>query len=88
MGFAEDQILDMRRGTPQDPALRVLADFTGAVVQQQGRVTDAQLDAFRQGGFTDAHIAEVVAAVAQNIFTSYFNHIARPDLDYPAAAKI
>lgn len=88
MGFTEPQILDLRRGTPEDSRLRALADFTRAVVEQKGHVTDDQIAAFRQAGFTDGHIAEVVAAVAQNLFTSYFNHIAQPELDYPAAAKL
>ena len=39
----------------------------------------------RDHGFTDGDITEVVANVALNIFTNYFNHVADPDIDFPKA---
>ena len=37
----------------------------------------------RGAGFTDGEITEIVANVAVNIFTNYFNHVARTDVDFP-----
>ena len=34
-------------------------------------------------GYTDGDIAELVANVAANIFTNYFNHVARTEVDFP-----
>jgi alkylhydroperoxidase family enzyme len=46
-------------------------------------VTDRDLAAVRAAGFDDGAIAEVVAQVALNIFTNYFNHVAGTDIDFP-----
>ena len=35
------------------------------------------------GVIRDAEIAEVVAHVAVNIFSNYFNHIAATEVDFP-----
>ena len=50
-----------------------------------GRFPDVGVDAVRQAGFTDGEIAEIVAGVALNIYTNYFNHVAATDIDFPRA---
>jgi hypothetical protein len=37
----------------------------------------------REAGFEDNAIAEVVAHVALNSFTDYFNQVARTEIDFP-----
>lgn len=54
-----------------------------AVVQHRGAVSDADLGAARAAGLSDGELGEIVAHVALNIFTNYFNRFARPDLDFP-----
>ena len=34
-------------------------------------------------GFSDGEVVEIIAAVALNIFTNYFNHIAGTEIDFP-----
>jgi alkylhydroperoxidase family enzyme len=46
-------------------------------------VADGDIDALHAAGFDDGAIAEVVAQVALNVFTNYFNHVARTDIDFP-----
>jgi hypothetical protein len=42
----------------------------------------------REAGYGDAEIAEVVAHVALNIFTNYFNNVAGTAIDFPMAPAI
>lgn len=37
----------------------------------------------RAAGFGDGEVAEIVAFVVLNIFRSYFNLIAAPEIDFP-----
>jgi hypothetical protein len=37
----------------------------------------------RNAGFDDGAIGEVVAHVALNVFTNYFNNVSRPVVDFP-----
>jgi alkylhydroperoxidase family enzyme len=48
-----------------------------------GRVTDEDIEAIHAAGFDDGAIAEVVAHVALNFFTNYFNHVAQTEIDFP-----
>jgi uncharacterized peroxidase-related enzyme len=84
-GLTADQIRDSRLGTAVDPKADALIRFARKIVDTRGRVGDADLDDVRAAGFDNGVIAEVVAHVALNVFTNYFNELAETDLDFPKA---
>ena len=62
--------------------------FARKVVQDRGIVADADVDMLRRAGYTGGEIGEIVANVALNIFTNYFNHVAATEVDFPAAPSL
>jgi uncharacterized peroxidase-related enzyme len=75
--------LDGRSGDAKtDAALR----FAGAVAEARGRVDDEDLQNVRDAGFSEAEIVEIIAHVAMNIFTNYFNNVANTEIDFPLVA--
>jgi uncharacterized peroxidase-related enzyme len=88
VGLTSDQIRDSRLGTAIDPKTDALIRFARKVVETRGRVKDADLDEVREAGFDDGAIAEVVAHVALNVFTNYFNNTVETDLDFPRAPAL
>lgn len=57
--------------------------FAQAIVVEKGEVSDEAVRRVRTAGYTDGEIAEIVANVAVNIFTNYFNHVAGTEVDFP-----
>lgn len=57
--------------------------FARKVVQERGHVSDADVDGLRRAGYSEGEIVDIVAVVAINIFTNYFNHIAGTAIDFP-----
>jgi uncharacterized peroxidase-related enzyme len=53
------------------------------LVAKRGRATDTDVEAVRRAGFSDGEIAEIIAHVALNIFTNYFNNTAEVEVDFP-----
>jgi len=88
VGLTDEQVHDSRLGTAIDPRADALIRFAVKVVQTRGRVSDADLDEVRQAGCDDDVIAEVVAHVALDVFTNYFNNVAQTDLDFPRAPEL
>jgi uncharacterized peroxidase-related enzyme len=82
-GLDADQIATSRSGRSDDTKRDAGLQFARAIVVNQGQVSDAQLGRVRGAGYTDAEIVEIIANVAINIFTNYFNHIAQTDVDFP-----
>jgi uncharacterized peroxidase-related enzyme len=88
VGLTAEQIMDSRRGTAVDPKAEALVVFACRVVDERGRVSDLDLANARAAGLDDAALAEVVANVALNLFTNYFNHVAETDIDFPKVEPI
>jgi alkylhydroperoxidase family enzyme len=59
--------------------------FATALVEKRGRIDDAELKAVTDAGFTPGEVSEIVAHVVVNIFTNYFNNVARTQIDSPWA---
>ncbi len=53
---------------------------------KKGRVSDADFAAVREAEFSDGEIAEIIAHVALNVFTNYFNTAAEVEVDFPKVA--
>jgi alkylhydroperoxidase family enzyme len=47
--------------------------FAAKVTQARGKITDADMAAVKAAGFSDAQIVEIIAVVAENVFTNFIN---------------
>jgi uncharacterized peroxidase-related enzyme len=72
-----------RKGASGDPKANAAVALAAKVNQARGKVSDADLQAVRAAGFTDAQIIEIIAVVAENIFTNFVNIVAGTEIDFP-----
>jgi uncharacterized peroxidase-related enzyme len=82
-GLDDNEIRAARRATSSDRQTHAMLRFAQSVALQRGEISDADFQSLRQAGFTDALITEIISNIALNIFTNYFNCIARTDIDFP-----
>lgn len=83
VGLPENEISESRRGQARDTKAAAALSFSRLVLDKRGVVSDADFDAVRKAGLSDGEIAEIVANVALNIFTNYFNEVAQTEVDFP-----
>lgn len=85
-GLSEEQTIAARRGDDTGDARKnAIAAFARALHSSKGFVSDDDLAAFKEAGFSDAHVVEVLTTYALAIFTNYFNHVNQTENDFPAA---
>ena len=82
-GLAAGEMTSNLRGRSEDAKTQAALHFAEAIVSGRGRVSDEQLQAVRTAGYSEEEVVEIVAHVAANIFTNYFNHIAGTVIDFP-----
>jgi uncharacterized peroxidase-related enzyme len=87
-GLTEDEIRYARKATAPDPKNDAMLRFAQALTLQRGEISEADFKSLRQARFTDGQITEIIAHVALNIFTNYFNRAAGTELDFPAAKTV
>jgi uncharacterized peroxidase-related enzyme len=83
LGLEDAEIRAARRASSSDAQTHAILRFTQAVAIQRGEVSDADFQSLRKAGFSDSLIVELVLHIALNIFTNYFNSVARTDVDFP-----
>ena len=83
IGLGEDEILAARKGHSIDARANAALQFARNVIVNRGEISDADLQAVKDVEFSHGEISEILATVALNIFTNYFNLIARTDVDFP-----
>ncbi|OVZ58844.1 alkylhydroperoxidase [Pigmentiphaga sp. NML080357] len=81
-----DEVLLARKGRANDPKRNAAIQFARRVIETRGKVSDADLDAVRDAGYTDANVMEIVALVALYSLTNFFNNVFDPEKDFPAVA--
>ena len=81
-----DEIILARKGHASDPKRDAAVQFARKVIETRGKVGDADVNAVRDAGYTDANVMEIVALVAMYSLTNFFNNVFDPERDYPAVA--
>jgi uncharacterized peroxidase-related enzyme len=88
-GLTDEQVLDIRSGTAAfDTKLDALTKLAKATTLTKGRPDTAALDAFFNAGYTNAHLVEVVIAIADKVVMNYLNNIMQVPIDFPVAAEL
>ncbi len=78
----EAVIAALRNDLPfEDARLQALREFTTSVVEKRGWVTQEDIAAFVEAGYSNAQILEVILGVTMKTLSNYTNHLADTALD-------
>lgn len=87
-GMSEDQILSIRKMSPQSEKHAALGKFITRVMETKGFVDDADVKAVQDAGYSDGQIAESIAFIGLATYSNLFNHVYDTELDFPSAEKV
>ncbi|PZP26510.1 MAG: alkylhydroperoxidase [Kocuria rhizophila] len=76
VGVDEKEIERARAGTSVDPAIAAIIALALQIYREPTAITDEQILALRDHGYSDREITDVVGIVALNILTGAFNLVA------------
>jgi uncharacterized peroxidase-related enzyme len=72
-----------RKGSSTDAKAGAAVRFAVQVARTRGGVSDADIAAVKEAGYSEAEIVELVALVTENVFTNFLNRVAQTDIDFP-----
>jgi AhpD family alkylhydroperoxidase len=82
-GLSQTELDSALRGKASDPKTAAALKFANVVVEKRGGISDSDFKAVTDAGFTPGEVGEIVAHIALNVFTNYFNKVAETDIDFP-----
>ncbi len=83
VGLNHDEMVASREGNGTSPRTTAALAFAKRVLATKGEINEADLATVRDAGFSEGEIAEIIAHVALNVFTNYFNVATDVDIDFP-----
>jgi AhpD family alkylhydroperoxidase len=86
-GLDEAGVAAALEGRSEDVREAAALRFATAVVEKRGRIDEADFKMVTDAGFTSGEVTEIVAHVVGNIFTNYFNNVARTEIDSHWASR-
>ena len=81
--ISPEEVALNRKGESGDAKANAAVRFAAKVVRERGHITEADIKAVRDAGFSDGQIVEILAVTAENIFTNLLNVVAETDIDFP-----
>jgi uncharacterized peroxidase-related enzyme len=87
VGLSDAALADARRGPSPDRKVEAALQFARKIVAKRGWVDD-DIRQLREAGYTDQETVEIIANVALNIFTNYFNHAVDTEVDFPEVREL
>jgi alkylhydroperoxidase family enzyme len=81
-GLTDAEIAANRDGASNDPKADAAARFAVAVTKARGHVGEAELQALKAAGYSDAEATEIVMHVALNTWTNHVNEVAQIEIDF------
>jgi uncharacterized peroxidase-related enzyme len=84
--MSEDEIILARKGHASDPKRDAAVQFARKVIETRGNVSDVDVKAVRDAGYTDANVIEIIALVAVYSLTNFLNNVFDPEKDFPAVS--
>lgn len=82
VGLNHTEITASREGNGSDAKTTAALAFAKQVLNAKGQISEDELSTVRHAGFSDGEIAEIIAHVALNVFTNYFNIATDVDIDF------
>ncbi len=83
MKIPSDELKAARHAESTDLKEQAVLTLTKAIIETKGQVPESTHIAVKSAGVTEAEAAEVVANVAVNLYTNYFNRYAQTECEFP-----
>lgn len=88
LGLLAEELALNQTAVASDPKTHAALTFVKALMVKNGAIDTSEFAALKTAGWSDEEIGEIVAHVALNVFSNYFNHVAQPELDFPLTKRI
>ncbi|MTI40999.1 carboxymuconolactone decarboxylase family protein [Fulvivirga lutimaris] len=82
-GIEAEELNASRDAQHNDPKVEAGLYFAKTLVEKQGKPSFEEVMAVLGAGYTEGEVGEIIAHVALNILTNYFNNTANTEIDFP-----
>lgn len=86
-GVSKEDVIAARNASATDPKTAAGLRFALRLLDTHGRVSDSELAAVREAGYSDEELVEIAALIGQSVITAIVNNLAKTPVDFPAPPR-
>lgn len=88
-GFSEEETIEIRQGeAPFDGKLNALVKLAASVAKNRGKISDEELEAFFDAGYTKENLVDLIVNVGAKTITNYLHNVTDIPVDFTEAPKL
>ena len=87
-GLSASQILDARKGKSEDSKSDRAVKFARAVLENQGELSDNELELAKKAGLSDGELIEIITLVGLISIGNYAGKVSQIEIDFPKAKPL
>ena len=88
LGYAENEVIDIRRGTSANRKLNALTSLATELTEKRGKASAEAINNFLSAGYTNQSLAELIGMVAIRSITNYIYSNGDFEIDFPIVKPI
>lgn len=85
-GLDKDELQSNLKGQSSNSKTQAALTFATKILETRGHPVQSDLDSVHDAGFSDEEAIEILAHVALNTFTNYFNEAFAVEIDFPVVS--
>ena len=88
LGYSENEVIDIRKGTSADRKLNALTNLATELTEKRGHASKESISNFLEAGYTHQSLAELIGMVAIRSITNYIFSNGNFEIDFPKAKSL
>ena len=82
-GLSDEEITANRAGTSKDAKAALAVSFAQSLIEHKGEVTNDEIQALRNAGYSESDIVEIITHTGMNFLTNLVGKVSRVKIDFP-----
>lgn len=87
-GFSDAQLLELRKGSSDQPKLDALVKLTTEITEHKGQASEETLQNFFSHGYTKENLVDLILQVSDKIAMNYLHNLTKIPVDFPLAESL
>lgn len=87
-GFSEDEVLNIRKGSPTDAKLSALVKLAADITKNRGNANDTLVTEFFSQGYNNEHLVDLILQISDKTAMNYLHNLTKVPVDFPLAPSL
>lgn len=87
-GFTDEQLINIRRGTSDNPKLNSLVKLAASITKKHGKADEVLIEDFFAQGYNKENLIDLILQISDKVAMNYVHNLTQVPVDFPLASLL